>query len=77
MPLWQVLHLLVTTSCVWFHLVGIQLLVLWQATQLLAVGICRPGLPVAPLPLWQLPHWVADVYKLWSGLEALQLLVVL
>jgi hypothetical protein len=49
----------VTVSCVWFHLLGSQPLVLWQLKQLvLPTGTCVTGLPMAVLPLWQLAQLV-------------------
>ena len=77
-PLWQVEHCAVTGTCVWFHLVGVQPVVLWQLMQLVApTGMWLPGLPVALLPLWQEAHCVAVVNLLWSTLAAAQLLVLL
>jgi hypothetical protein len=62
-----VLHWLVTTVWVWFQLVGRQVVVLWQAMQLVAAtGMCVAGLPVAVLPLWQVVQLVAAVKVLWS-----------
>ena len=59
-PVWQLAHWFVTTTCVWFHLLGFQPLVLWQAMQFVApTGMCAAGLPVALLPLWQLLQLVA------------------
>ena len=49
--MWQVEQLLLTVNCVWFHLLGTQLVVPWQLKQLVApTGMCIADLPVAPLP---------------------------
>ena len=77
-PLWQLAHWLLTVTWLWFHLLGFQLLVLWQLMQLVAAtGMCTAGLPVAPLPLWQLEQLVATVKVLWSTLAPLHVLVLL
>jgi hypothetical protein len=57
---------LATGICVWFQVVGFQLLVLWQLMQFPLVGRCVAFFPVAPLPLWQLEQLVAEVNPLWS-----------
>ena len=75
-PVWHDAHCAVTVSCVWFHLVGVQPLTVWQLAQLvLPTGMWLPDLPVALLPLWQLAQLVAVVKPLWSTLADDQLLV--
>ena len=60
--MWQVAHWLATVTWVWLKLLGFQLLVLWQLTQLVEpTGMCVPDLPVAVLLLWQLAQLVAAV----------------
>src|SRR3990167_6621471 len=77
-PVWQVEQVLPTVSCEWFHLVGVQPLVLWQLMQLVAdTGMWVADLPVAELPLWHEAQLVATVNVLWSTLAPAQLLVVL
>jgi hypothetical protein len=46
---------------VWFHLLGVQPVTLWQVPQVADVGMWVPLLPVAELPLWQLAQLVAAV----------------
>jgi hypothetical protein len=60
---------------VWFHLLGFQLLVLWQLTQFTVVGMWVLLFPVAALLLWQVEQLVDALNKLWSGLEPVQVLV--
>jgi len=74
---WHVLHLPVTTSWVWFHLLGFHALTVWQLAQLPVVGRWLANLPVAALPLWQLLQLVDVLKSPWSGLVAAQLAVVL
>ena len=57
---------MVTATCVWLNLVGVQALTLWQLKQLAVVGTWLLALPVAVLPLWQLVQLVAVVKVLWS-----------
>ena len=76
-PLWQLEHWLATAVWVWFHLVGVQPVTLWQLPQLALVGMCWAFLGVAVLPLWQDAQLVAAVKVLWSTLAPAQLLVVL
>ena len=55
-PLWQLVHWLVTATCVWFQAVGRQALKdRWQLSQaaLALTGMCCALLPVAREPLWQ------------------------
>ena len=79
--MWQVAHLAVTGSWVWFHLVGVHSagLTLWQLRQLVveATGMWVEGLAVAVLPSWQVVQLVAEVKPLWSTLAPLQVVVVL
>ena len=76
--MWQVVHWFATITCVWFHGLGFQAVVVWQAMQLVApTGMWLAALPVAPLPLWQLAQLVAAVKVLWSTLAPAQLVVVL
>lgn len=72
---WQVLQV-VLVSCVWFHLLGFQALVVWQLRQFTLVGTWVVGLPVAPVPLWQLLQVVLALNWLWSTLDTAQLLPV-
>ena len=75
-PLWQLAHWLLTVTWLWFHLLGFQLLVLWQLAQLaLPTGMWLEDLPVALPPSWQLAQLVAALKPLWSTLAPLQLLV--
>ena len=79
-PVWQLAHCAVTGTCVWLKRLGFQLLVLWQAAQLvLPTGTWLLGLPAAPLlpppPLWQVPQAVAALKVLWSTRAPDQLLV--
>ena len=58
---------LATVTWVWFQLLGVQPVVLWQLMQLVApTGMCVPDLPVAVLLLWQLAQLVAAVKAVWS-----------
>ena len=58
--MWHDAHCAVTGACVWFHLVGVQPVTLWQLKQLVdPTGMCVEGLPVVGLPLWQLAQLVA------------------
>ena len=51
----------------WFQLLGLKLLVLWQLVQLLEpVGMWLADLPLAVEPLWQLAQLVAEVKPAWS-----------
>jgi hypothetical protein len=69
---------LLTGSCVWFHLLGFQLDVVWQLMQLVeATGMWVADLPVALAPLWQLVQFVEALNVLWSTLAVFQLLVLL
>ncbi|WP_293417767.1 hypothetical protein [Piscinibacter sp.] len=61
-PLWQLEHWLLTATCEWLKVVGLQVVTLWQLTQLVApTGTCVADLPVAVLPLWQVVQLVAVV----------------
>jgi hypothetical protein len=77
-PLWQVEHWPVIDPCepwAWLNLVGLQLLTAWQLKQLIVVGMCAAGLPVAVLPLWQVVQFVAAENVLWSTAAPVQTLV--
>ena len=74
--MWQLAHCAVTVTCVWFHLLGVHAVVLWQAKQLVAAtGMWAAGLPVAVLPLWQVLQVVAALKVLWSTLAPVHVLV--
>ncbi len=58
--MWQDAHCAVTATCVWFHLVGVQPVTLWQLKQFVEpTGTWVPDLPVVGLPLWQDAQLVA------------------
>jgi hypothetical protein len=77
---WHTEHWLVTGICEWFQLEGIhapmtahapaagglEVGMVWQAAQLLAVGMCDAILPVADTPLWHLVQLVAALKVRWS-----------
>ena len=79
--MWQLAQAPATTTCEWFHLVGVHCegLTLWQLKQLVVpcgmwvVGLVLP----AVLPLWQVRQLVAAVKLLWSVLAPAQVVVLL
>jgi hypothetical protein len=59
----------VTVTCVWFHLVGVQPVVVWQLKQLVRpTGTWVDDLPVVVEPLWQLAQLVEALKVEWSTL---------
>lgn len=54
---------------------GLQRRVLWQASQVLLVGMCDEDLPVAVVPLWQFTQ-VPAATLLWLNEALLQVDVV-
>ena len=52
--MWQLAHCPATVSWLWFHLLGVQPLVLWQLKHpALPTGMCVAPLPGALDPSWQ------------------------
>jgi len=60
--------------CVWSIVTVCQLVVTWQASQLLVLAIWVEGLPVAVVPLWHEEH--VPVAELWSKEVAVHVVVV-
>lgn len=72
-PVWQLEHCAATAICVWFQLLGLKPVTVWQPMQFAApTGMCPLGLPVTATPLWQLVQLVDALKLAWSGLAPAQ-----
>ncbi|MBM4337684.1 MAG: hypothetical protein FJ108_17495 [Deltaproteobacteria bacterium] len=70
-PLWQVAQAPVTEA--WSNRAGVQAVVVWQSSQVLALWMWFAGLPVAVVPLWQVAQ--VPVTEAWSKEAGIQAVV--